>query len=86
MNRLISRITAVLMSVLVLANVFQPVTVSAESDQKDFDEFLTDKWEEMMESDYTGMHFSVKDYRSMNLEKPEVSLGHINYQEFEDYF
>lgn len=84
MNRLISRISAVLMSVLVLANVFQPVTVNADSDQKDFDEFLKDKWVEMMESDYTGMHFSVKDYRSMGLEKPEVSLGHINYQEFED--
>ena len=80
MNRLISKISALLMSALVLLSAFQPIAVNA--DQEDFDEFLKNKWVEMMEKDYTSMHFSVKDYRKMGLEKPEVTLGHISYEEY----
>ena len=72
----------VIASVLILLGSFIPVRVSAEGE--DFDEFLRQEWIAMMESDYTTMHYSVKDYKSMNLTKPEVTLGKIGYDYFEE--
>ncbi len=80
MKKLGNRICAVLASVLLLPGLITPAAVKA--DQQDFDDFLTGEWVEMMESDYTTMHFSVKDYKKMNLTKPEVTLGEITYDEF----
>ena len=81
MNKLAARLSAVLMSVLLLCGIVSPSAVRA--DEKDFDEFLKDEWVAMMESDYTTMHFSVKDYRKLGLEKPELTLGQISYEEFD---
>ena len=52
--------------------------------QSDFDEFLQDEFEETVEADYLTMHTSVYDYRKLGLEKPEVTLGDIDYEEFSD--
>ena len=58
-------------------------TFSAMADtQADFDRFLQEDWEETVESDYLTMHNSVSDYRSLGLEKPEVTLGDVDYDEF----
>ena len=48
----------------------------------DFDQFLQDEWKDTMESDYLTMHSSVYDYKALGLEKPEVTLGDINYDEY----
>lgn len=48
----------------------------------DFDQFLQDEWKDTMESDYLSMHSSVYDYKALGLEKPEVTLGDINYDEY----
>jgi len=79
MNKRWNQISIVLMSVLLLLTGFTPVHAEGE----DFDEFLKQEWKQIMESDYTTMHFSVKDYQAMGLTKPEVTLGEISYEEFE---
>ena len=78
MNKQINRISIVLMSVLLLLTGFTPVHAEGE----DFDEFLKQEWKQIMESDYTTMHFSVKDYHAMGLTKPEVTLGEVSYEEY----
>ncbi len=52
--------------------------------QADFDKFLQEDWEETVETDYLTFHSSVYDYRSLGLEKPEVTLGDIDYEEFDE--
>ncbi len=52
--------------------------------QADFDKFLQEDWEETVESDYLTMHSSVFDYKSLGLKKPEVTLGDIDYEEFDE--
>ncbi|MBQ2063543.1 MAG: DUF885 domain-containing protein [Firmicutes bacterium] len=66
-----------------LITVFGEFPALADT-QADFDKFLQEDWEETVESDYLTMHSSVFDYRSLGLEKPEVTLGDIDYDEFKE--
>ncbi|MBQ6388395.1 MAG: DUF885 domain-containing protein [Mogibacterium sp.] len=60
------------------------VPAVAAADNKDFDEFLESEWRATMEDDYLSLHSSVEDYRKLGLTKPEVSFGHISYEEIAD--
>ena len=53
-------------------------------DSKEFDEFLDRQFVDAMESDYTTMHFSVIDYKKYRIEKPQVDLGIVSYEENDD--
>ena len=54
------------------------------ADNSDFDEFLTDEFRDRMEGDYLTFHYGIKDYNSFDLEKPNVSLGEVNYGVYEE--
>ncbi len=54
------------------------------ADDAKFDEFLDKVFKESVESDYLNMHFSVKDYKKMGIEKPEVTLGEVVYGQDEE--
>ena len=82
MKKLVRKLTAVLVSAVFICGGFHPV--HAEGSEKDFDQFLRDRWIEMMEKDYTSMHFSVSDYRAMGIEKGIVSLGEVGYGYYRD--
>lgn len=70
--------------VLVLLMTVTFAVPAAADTQADFDQFLQEDWEETVESDYLTMHTSVYDYKSLGLEKPEVTLGDIDYEEFKE--
>lgn len=53
------------------------VPVMAEENE-DFDAFLTDEFVEAMESDYLTMHFTIRDYNSLGIEKPEAIIGTVD--------
>lgn len=55
-------------------------------DDEDFDEFLNNSAIYFLGQDYLNMHYSVVDYRSFNIPKPEVSLGEIKYGFDQDIF
>ena len=69
---------------LILALQMAFAVPAAADTQADFDKFLQEDWEETVESDYLTMHTSVYDYKSLGLEKPEVTLGDIDYEEFKE--
>ena len=54
-------------------------SVSSQSDNEDFEEFLNDIFSEMITSDFMDMHFLVTDYKAMGLEKPEPKLRSVSY-------
>lgn len=62
-------------------SIFQPIQ-AAESDQGDssFDELLQQDFIDTMESDYLTMHFTVRDYEKMGIEKPEAVLTEESYE------
>ena len=75
--------TALILMLAVAISAFGFAPAFAHSDE--FDEFLQNEWQDTVESDYLTMHSSVYDYRSLGLEKPEVTLGDVNYDEYTEY-
>lgn len=61
-----------LASAAMAVSMYAPVY--AEENQ-DFDEFMLDEYREMMESDYMSLHFGLRDYESLGIEKPELTIG-----------
>ena len=61
-----------------------PVGVYADDNTQDeFDEFLTEVFIEQMESDYTTLHYQLRDYKSLGIEKPEVNMGSYSWEDYE---
>ena len=79
MKKVLNRFGILLVSVLLLAGSLMPVKAEGE----DFDKFLEQEWRKMMEKDYVTMHYSVKDYKKLGLQKPEVTLGEISFEQNE---
>ena len=60
------------------------IPVSAENaGNPAFDEFMMDEFREAMESDYTTMHFTLRDYAAYGIEKPEPSIGSAAWEDYE---
>ena len=49
-------------------------------DNEEFNEFLDKIFKETCEDSYIYMHYSISDYQSLGLDKPEVTLGKISYE------
>ena len=53
------------------------LAVTAEEDEnKAFEEFMNSEFKEMMESDYLTLHFTIKDYSALDIDKPELEKRH----------
>lgn len=61
-----------------------PVTVVKADESSEFDEFMESEFVDMMESDYTTLHFTVKDYEKLGIEKPELTIGTAAWSDYED--
>lgn len=51
-------------------------------ESEDFQKFMNDQFVEAMEDDYTTMHFTVKDYASYGIEKPDVNIGEADWDDY----
>jgi len=51
----------------------------ANEDNSEFDAFLDEVFLYFVENDYLYMHYTVEDYKSLGIEKPEVTVGEISY-------
>ena len=57
---------------------------SRTEDNEEFDKFLDEIFIEGMEADYLTMHYNVIDYRSYGIEKPELTVGELEYSDDPD--
>lgn len=55
--------------------------INAEKSFSDFEDTL---FKDLMESDYTTMHFALKDYTKLNIEKPELNVGDASWEDYEE--
>lgn len=60
------------------------VPLQAEERNAAFDELMEQDFIETMESDYLTMHFTVKDYAAMGIEKPEPVFGTVSAEDFDE--
>lgn len=68
-----------------LQMAISPLHVYAEETESDrFEQFMKERFAEVMSSDYMNMHFTVKDYEAYGIEKPEATLGHVTKQDYAD--
>ena len=82
MKRIILSLWAVIISFSMSAGLL-PV-YAEEKDNEEFDEFLMDEFLDTMEADFLTMHYTLKDYRAMGVEKPEMSFGDASKQSYDD--
>ncbi len=52
--------------------------------EKSFSDFEDTLFKDLMESDYTTMHFALKDYAKLNIEKPELNVGDASWEDYEE--
>ena len=62
---------------MALILMFPGIHTKAEEGNQEFDEFLEDIFAETVESDFLTMHYTVRDYESMGLARPEATIGEI---------
>lgn len=59
--------------------------------QESFSDFEEEMFKDVMEEDYLNLHYTLKDYESLGIEKPEVTVGSAEWdydeavEELEDY-
>lgn len=75
----VKKITTILLGTAmgISMNSFAIYADSTDVNQ-DFDTFLTNEFKEVMESDYTTMHYTTVHPEKYNIEKPEVNIGTIS--------
>lgn len=80
------RIITALLATTLLTNSF--LSVKAE---ETFEEFEQSLFKDMMEEDYTSLHYALRDYEKYGIEKPEVTIGKAEWdydetvEEYEEY-
>lgn len=52
--------------------------------EKSFSDFEDTLFKDLMESDYTTMHFALKNYAKLNIEKPELNVGDARWEDYEE--
>ncbi len=66
-----------------IALVVNATMVPLSAEEKTFQEFMDEQYVELMEGDYTTLHFGLRDYASMGIEKPDVSFGSVSWDDYE---
>lgn len=76
----------ILITLLSVCTLFAYVPVYADSDpeNKEFTKFMDQEFVDTLESDYITMHYSVKDYESYGIEKPERTIGTATLASYSD--
>ena len=54
-------------------------SVHADTDNKEFNDYLDEVFDYYISQDFLSLHYTIKDFRAFGIEKPEVTLGEINY-------
>lgn len=60
---------------------WMPLHVQAEN--ADFDAFLEETFREMLEKDYLTMHYTVRDWKSFGIGKPEADFESYEWEDYE---
>ncbi len=85
MKNIWKRLTVGLLSSMLLI-CSAPISVYAEenADNADFDAFLESEFIESMETDYSTLHYTVKDYKALGIEKPDAVLDTVDLEDYTD--
>ncbi len=80
---IMKKMIAAVLGIAVAVSGYIPVSAENAGDPA-FDEFMMDEFREAMESDYTTMHFTLRDYAAYGIEKPEPIIGTAAWEDYEE--
>lgn len=75
-KRIINSVVGISLSIGMLCT-----PINADESFSDFEDAL---FKDLMESDYTSMHYALKDYEKLNIEKPELNVGDASWEDYEE--
>ncbi len=86
MKQMLKQMLHVVCAAAVGAAVFSPVSVMAEENtgNAEFDEFLNQEFIDAMEDDYLTMHYTIRDYESAGITKPDPVMTDQSLQSYQD--
>ena len=64
--------------------VYVPIYADEDPENKEFTKFMDQEFIDTMESDYLTMHYSVKDYKSLGIEKPDREFGDASLESYKE--
>ncbi len=76
------RILSILLSAVM--TVSSGMIVQAETGSAEFDRFMDQEFIDTLASDYLTMHYSIRDYKSAGIEKPELTVGDAGWDSFQE--
>lgn len=80
------KINRILLSA-VMASMMPLTCLAVRADRDEdaaFEEFMSSEFKEAMESDYLTLHYTVKDYSGMDIDKPELIAGEQSWESYEE--
>lgn len=80
--KILKKLTAAVVSITLAAGIYTPVFAESEGNAA-FDEFLHDEFVETMESDFMNLHFTLREYTELGIEKPERVIGSAAWEDYE---
>ena len=86
MKQMLKQMLHAVCAAAVAAAVISPASVMAEENtgNADFDEFLNQEFVQAMEDDYLTMHYTIRDYESAGITKPDPVMTDQSLQSYQD--
>lgn len=77
----------ILTAAVAAAMPLSTLTIAAdESEDRAFEEFMDAEFREAMESDYMTLHYALKDYSEMDIDKPDLTIGEATWESYEEAY
>lgn len=86
MKQMLKQMLHAVCAAAVAAAVISPASVMAEENtgNADFDELLNQEFVQAMEDDYMTMHYTIRDYESAGITKPDPVMTDQSLQSYQD--
>ena len=76
------KITGTVLGISMVFTMYAVPVHAEETPDSEFDAFLEDEFREYMEQDYTTLHYTLKDYESLGIKKPDVNIGTASWSDY----
>lgn len=84
-KKLTGLFTLLIISLSLVSCDYSSITKLTQNESQKFDNFLEKEFTDYISSDYLTLHYSVKNPSKYNIDEPEITLGSLDIESFEEY-
>ncbi|NLK95968.1 MAG: DUF885 domain-containing protein, partial [Clostridiales bacterium] len=85
LKKLTGLFTLLIISLSLVSCDYSSITKLTQNESQKFDNFLEKEFTDYISSDYLTLHYSVKNPSKYNIDEPEITLGSLDIESFEEY-